>query len=676
MQRLSRLNQLVNPVALALRLVPARGRLLMLALAAVISVVLISVFAGSLDTLEERLGAQGWLLSADDTPEERITIVAIDEASLAEVGAWPWSRNDMARLVNALNDAGVQLQLHDITYPEPRAGDDELIAALTASRGAVLAQVPVLSSNGQQEQNVRTGVMTFPLTGLDCAANTAASSTASFIAPHAGFSAIPKGHIAPIVASDGGIRKVPAYVCVDGQAYPALALSALLQATNAPNWSVSLSEGTGLFAPEQVLRLDAYPGLTIPLDDQGNLRISYKDLPQNFRAVSAVDVINGRIDPGMLENAWVLVGGTAFGMGDIVPTPYNGATPGVELQARLLGSLLDTTMPYTPRSAEWILGLLALVFAGITLLLASARERIAAYGLPTAGVLMPVIALGLHWQLLAVYEIWLGWLFPAVFGLLAASLLLLLEQSRVRAERSRVFGNLNSYLPSDIAREIAFSLPSSAINARRCNVTLLSADLRNFSAFGEARPPEESAALLHFFFVKSAEIVEQHGGRIQEFKGDSLLAVWDGQSAEAAHNALIAGQQMQAVIDRDMPQNPPAGLEPLALGIGIEQGPALVGSIGPAHRRTHTLLGDTVTITLRIQEMTAELAQPILLGECVARQLSDMKPESQGSYLLNGLRIPHTLFAPAYDARQVEPPRRNTRADQLKLKIVSGGKGA
>lgn len=677
MQHLSRLNQLINPVAVALRLMPARGRLLMLALAALISGVLITVFAGSLETLEERLGAQGWLLSADDTPEERITIVAIDESSLAEIGAWPWPRSDMARLVRALNDAGVQLQLHDISYPEPRAGDDELIAALSASRGAVLAQAPGLSTNGQQDQTVRTGVMTFPLTGLDCsAAGNSINSTNSFIAPHAGFSAIPKGHITPIVSSDGGIRKVPAFVCVDGQAYPALTISALLQAINAPDWSVTLSEGTGLFAPEQVLRLNSYPGLTIPLDEDGNLRISYKDLPQNFRAVSAADVINGRIEPGMLEGGVVFVGATAFGIGDIVPTPYSGATPGVELKARLLGSLLDTTMPYTPRGAEWLLGLLALVFAGISLLLASARERIAAYGLPIAAVLMPVIALGLHWQLLAVYEIWLGWLFPAVFGLLAASLLLLLEQSRVRDERSRVFGNLNSYLPSDIAREIAFSLPSSAINARRCDVTLLSADLRNFSAFGEARPPEESAALLHFFFVKAAGIVEQHGGRIQEFKGDSLLAVWDGQGAEAAHNALAAGQQMQAVVDRDMPQNPPTGLEPLALGIGIEQGPALVGSIGPAHRRTHTLLGDTVTITLRIQELTAELAQPILLGECVARQLSDLAPESQGSYLLTGLRIPHTLFAPAYDARQTEPPRRSARADQLNLKIVSGGKSA
>jgi adenylate cyclase len=199
---------------------------------------------------------------------------------------------------------------------------------------------------------------------------------------------------------------------------------------------------------------------------------------------------------------------------------------------------------------------------------------------------------------------------------------------------------------------------------------LLSADLRNFSAFSEARPPEESAALLHFFFVRAAEIVEQHGGRIHEFKGDSLLAVWDGHDSLAASQALRAAQDMQVAIDRDMlPQHPPEGLEPLALGIGIEQGPVLIGSIGPAHRRTHTLLGDTVTITLRIQEMTAELAQPILIGECAARQLSDQRLESQGSYLLSGLRIPHVLFSPPLSD---SPSRR--RPEQVSLTLVSGGR--
>ncbi|MDO8908685.1 MAG: adenylate/guanylate cyclase domain-containing protein [Pseudohongiella sp.] len=662
MNKLRTLNQF-NPLTVALRLLPGRGRLLMLAIAALLTMGLLTVFSSGLNTLEERLGAQGWVMFPDETTEERITIVAIDEQSLAEVGAWPWSRTDMARLVLALNDYGVQLQLHDISYPEVRDGDDEFIAALQASRGAVIAQLPVT----QSAEQVHTGLMTHALSGVSCDAGV---QTSSFVASHAGFASIPKGHIAPIFASDGSVRKVHAFVCVDGQVYPTLVISALLQATNATSWNASIESGRGWFGPEQVLRLESYPGLGIPLDNDGNLRISYRDLPENFLAVSAADVMAGRVEREMLQNAWVLIGGTAFGMGDIVPTPYNGSTPGVELQARLLGSLLDTTMPYTPRGAEWLLLLMAAVFAGGLYALASARERLSAYGLPVAAIALPIVALSIHWQLLVTQEIWLGWLFPSVYALFAASLLLLLEQSRVRVERSRVFGNLNSYLPSDVAREIAYSLPSSSINAKRCDVTLLSADLRNFSAFSEARPPEESAALLHFFFVRATEIVESHGGRIQEFMGDAVLAVWDGQNQDAARKALASAQEMMDSIQRDMPQQPPSGLEPLALGIGIEQGPALVGSIGPAQRRTHTLLGETLTITLRIQEMTAELAQPILLGECVARQLIDLQPESQGSYLLDGLRTPHTLFAPAND----EATQRRARQEQRNLRVVAGGR--
>ncbi|MBT8147577.1 MAG: adenylate/guanylate cyclase domain-containing protein [Gammaproteobacteria bacterium] len=664
MNNLPRFNELLNPLAVALRMMPSTGRLLMLGIAALVSAGLLVIFSGSFTTLEQRLGELGWTIGADETPEQRLTIVAIDEKSIAEIGAWPWPRQQMARLADALNEAGVQLQIHDIVYSDPNSGDPELLTALESSRGAVIAQVPVL----QSDQTVRTGVMTHGVSGVSCPQVSAASR--NYLAPHGGFASIPKGHISPIISQDGSVRQVPALICVDGTPYPSLALAALLQGFSSDDWGITLQPGESVFGPQQVLELDAYPGLEVPLDSQGNLRISYKKAPQSYLAVSAVDVMNGNVDREILDNTWVLIGATAFGVGDIVPTPYTGAAPGVEIQARLLTSLLDANMPYTPRVTPLYLGLLSFIFGGILFILAGARDRLAAYGLPIAGVLLPLLALTQHMQLLSASFLWIGWVYPALFSVLGASLLILLEQRRLRSERSRVFNNLNSYLPGDVAKEIAFSLPSSSINARRCDVTLLSADLRNFSAFGEARPPEESAAVLHYFFTRSTEIVERHSGRIQEFKGDGLLAVWDDQNAQSARQAFLAAQEMQRTIDHDvLPQHPPSGLEPLALGIGIEQGPALIGSIGPANRRTHTLLGDTVTVTLRIQELTATLAQPILIGECAARQLSDFGLESQGSFLLSGLRIPHCLFAPP--ARVIAQRK---LSDSLNLKVIKGGR--
>lgn len=660
----------VNPLNFLLQLAPGMARLLVLLAALLLCSGLFLVSGASLVNLEERLGARGWTLSPQITREESIIVVAIDEPSLAEVGPWPWTRNQLASLVDAIDAAGAQLQLHDIAYPEARAGDDVLLASLQNARGAVIAQVPALSA----DQRATAGQMTHPVSGISC--DSAGSGiqlplASGYLAPHSGFAAVAKGHITPIISSDGAVRKSPAIICADGQAYPSLALAAFLQASNLSPWQASIEAGSSLLDSAYVLKFDGYPGLDIPLDRDANLRISFAKDPSAYTAVSAVDVINGNFDAGLLENAWVLIGGTAFGMGDIVPTPYSGAATGVELQARMLGSILDLSVPYTPRSASILQGLLCLLFSLALYRLALSGDRTRAYGLPVASVVLPVAALTLHLILLQSADLWLGWLFPALYGAFAGSLLLLLELSRVRSDRSRVFTNLNSYLPDNIAKEIAYSLPSSSINAQRCDVTLLSADLRNFSAFSESRPPEEPAAVLHYFFTRAAEIIERHGGRVHEFKGDSLLAVWDGYDQKSAAAALAAGQEMQASVYRNLlPEHALEGLEPMALGIGIEQGPVLIGSIGPAHRRTHALLGESVSIVLRIQEMTAELAQPILIGECAARQLRDESLQSQGSYLLSGLKTPHVLFAPSYD----EPEQTGDSSSQPNLRLLSGGR--
>ncbi|MBO73742.1 MAG: hypothetical protein CMD33_00540 [Flavobacteriales bacterium] len=653
-----------------LHLSPRLARLAVLSLVAMFCTGFMLIFQTGFQSLEERIGALGWTLAPDSDVEERITLVVIDEDSLAEVGPWPWARKDIARLITAIDEAGAQLQLHDIVYPEARPGDIEVLEAIAKSNATVFAQVPVMENH---QPSSSSGIMTHPLSGVSCAGLQGATRIPvadSFIGSASALGAVPKGHIGAIIESDGSVRKSPALVCNAGQIYPSLPLVAFLQLAGPEIWEGQLEKGASLLGPPAVLSLAAYPGLDIPLDQDGAMRISFAKSPASFRALSAADVMAGRVDTAMLDNAWVLVGGTAFSMGDIVPTPYSGAVPGVELQARLLASLLDVDIPYTPAGSTWLMILICTLFAAVCYWLAGVGDRVAAYGLPIAGVVLPLLAAGLHISMLAIANIWLGWLAPALFGLFAASAMLLLELASVRMDKARVFGNLNSYLPVDVAREIAFSVPNSRIHAHRREVTLLSADLRNFSAFGEARPPEEIAAVLHFFFTRATEIIEKHGGSVHEFKGDSLLAMWDSADRGSASKSFNAAHDMQrALNDTLLPARALTGLEPLALGIGIEQGPVLVGSIGPAHRRSHTLLGDTVGISLRIQEMTAELAQPILIGECAARQLVDQRLESQGSYLLNGLRIPHILFAPA-DMDNIA----DISAVAPKLTMVSGGK--
>jgi CHASE2 domain-containing sensor protein len=150
------------------------------------------------------------------------------------------------------------------------------------------------------------------------------------------------------------------------------------------------------------MTIDSFPGLEIPLDEEGNMRISFLRDPSSYQAVSAVDVLEGNIDRDMFDNVWVLVGATAFGLDDIVPTPYSGFTPGVELQARMIGSILDRQVPYTPSGSWLITTLCFLMLSLIIVFVANKRGRIALVGLPVLAAFSPIAALALHGLFLTV----------------------------------------------------------------------------------------------------------------------------------------------------------------------------------------------------------------------------------------------------------------------------------
>jgi adenylate cyclase len=161
------------------------------------------------------------------------------------------------------------------------------------------------------------------------------------------------------------------------------------------------------------------------------------------------------------------------------------------------------------------------------------------------------------------------------------------------------------------------------------------------------RPPEESAALLHAFFSRAVRIVEAHGGVVEAFQGDAVIAIWNATEPTRRHpqQALEAALALLREIPALFPSSPPEGLEPLAIGVGMETGTALVGSVGPASRRHHTALGETVTVAVRLQAMTADLAQPLLVGPGAAARLPAASLASLGEFLLEGLTRSYTLYA-------------------------------
>lgn len=593
--------------------------------------------------LEEASADRLWRVFATATPERRVVIVDIDEGTLARHGAWPWQQDKIGQLLGAIRAQGASLQMVDIILATPREGEGRLAAELV-DRQAPVVLAELFSFGG--ELPVSAGRLAGGVKFDDC--ERVFPRATGYLAPHEGLGQPLAGHISPQIDVDGTVRRLPAMVCIGGLAYPALGLAGLNAAAGKPGHA-SVTEGGNWFGPVRALSFSGLPDIRLPIDADGTTRVSYRRSRDSFISVSAGDVLDGKVPPGMLAGAWVLVGATAFGIGDAVPTPHAALTGGVEVHAHFLTSLLDGDLPFSPRAALWLQVFAA--FAGLALLLPLAAQRGA------RPMVLPAVALGLavllyagHGVLLLTWNRWVGWLVPALVILVAGTCLAMFEYARARFERERLFQNLSSYLPASFARQIAFREPAGVIQAERCVVTVLSADIRNFSAYCEARPPEEAAALLHSFFVLAHRLVESHGGIVQEYVGDSLMAVWPDGGSDQAKRALACAKAMQAESADLFDFEPPEGLEPMALGIGIETGSALVGSFGPAGRRTYTSLGETITVAVRLQGMTTELAYPIIVGPGAANAMGlaadDLPLTPIGAFLLHGLTKSRILYVP------------------------------
>jgi adenylate cyclase len=594
-----------------------------------------------LSQVEERSGDLAWRLSAEHKDERRLIIVDIDERSLRQIGPWPWPRSTIAQLMQQLAAVGVSQQIYDIVFTDPRPGDNTLTRAAQVQK-PVLSQVFALEQGGNPSTGKPAGALAWQMCPTPFIAAT------GHIANIAGLAAPYVGHITPRISIDGLVRHQPAIICYEGKSYPALGLAAIMAGFAEPE--LSLQRGTHwMDAP---WRLTA-PGFAkgIPLNERGDLRVAWQLHPDSFISISAADVLSGQVPASVMEKAWVLVGSTAFGLNDSISTPFEGATGGLQVHAQVIAALLDERTPYTPRAAYAYQ--VIVLFSGLVMLIYMRRRQHAAvYLMPLAGILWGGVLWLIHALLLTHMALWVGWVNPAFYVAVAGFSLGVLEHAKSRIDRDRLYTHLSSYLPAPVAAALARQSPSSNIKANTQQVSVMFADIRNFSAYLDARPPEEAAAVLHTFFSVATRVVQTYGGVIEAFQGDAVLAVWNGQSgtpetdtARHAQQALQAAITLQKNMAGVLPDPAPAGLEPLALGIGVETGPAMVGSFGLASRRTHMVMGRTVTVASRLVEMTSELAHPILVGEGLAAQIGAIGLESMGTFLLDGMRVPHHIYA-------------------------------
>jgi len=136
---------------------------------------------------------------------------------------------------------------------------------------------------------------------------------------------------------------------------------------------------------------------------------------------------------------------------------------------------------------------------------------------------------------------------------------------------------------------------------------------------------------------------------VEQVVGDSVMAVWNGSTpcADHAQRAVAVAEAIWRDCVAQLPTTASRRVPPLDVGIGIETGPVMVGSFGPAQRRVHSVMGEAVSVAARLEALTAELAYPVLLGPQVVQRsaLAQAQAKPLGDFLLAGLSQPRKVHA-------------------------------
>jgi adenylate cyclase len=245
-----------------------------------------------------------------------------------------------------------------------------------------------------------------------------------------------------------------------------------------------------------------------------------------------------------------------------------------------------------------------------------------------------------------------------VFLLVSAGLALLVRRSRTlvaeRAEAERARGNLARYFSPKVVDTLA-ERDEPLGRVRRQAVGVLFADLVGFTTMAEEMTPEEVMALLRDFHGRMEEEVFRHGGCLEKFIGDALLATFGvpDTGRRDATDALACARGMLAALTAWNLEREAAGLGPLQMGLGLHYGPVVAGDIGSRRNMAFATVGDTTNVTSRLQALTRELRVSIVasgaLVAAVEREAADLALlqglTTRGPNVLRGRDTPIELWA-------------------------------
>lgn len=533
---------------------------------------------------DPRIVFLGFDLQAEDRPFEE-EFAASRALQLMRV-QWPWSRQVWAEAIDRLAKAGARAIVIDLLFPNPGPGDDELAAALQRHADKVVLGYNMGNTNAGQDNALRSIYPSETIIG-GVLESTAILAYVNFY-PDA----------------DDAIRRAT-YHTLDptlgpqGTVMHSLSAKALLKA----GWTEQLP------------------------DDFHQHRFRYAGPPNSgfpYRPIYEI------FAPGTWENNYgsgaffkdkiVVIGPAANWTQDLQKTPYHTPMFGPEVHANALNAALTGSFIREPdprASVLLIFGMGALAFA---LMAAS----------PSPALRISGLALGSTLFLAAAYFIgdrtgWMIALIAPVLNFNCCGAGVLFHQFLTdRLEKARTRATFEKYVSANVVKEILDRSEDfeQTLGGRRMPCTMLFSDIRGFTTATESADSQALVAQLNEYLTEMVEAVFRHGGTLDKFIGDAVMAVWGNTTslgtAPDARNAVHTALDMLTSLRQLNTRWITEGRMEFHIGIGLNHGEVIAGNMGSPRRKEFTVIGDAVNLASRLEGVTKEYGLQLVIGESVA----------------------------------------------------------